>query len=60
MFWQTVTELDVPVYLHPRTNPAPISTLLYAHAKFLNGASQEFAATLSTHILGLCVNGVFE
>ena len=51
---------DVPVYLHPRVNPPPISTLLYAHAPFLIGAPQEFAVTLSTHILGLCTNGVFE
>ncbi|KAI1794167.1 amidohydrolase 2 [Ganoderma leucocontextum] len=60
VFWQTVVDLDVPVYLHPRVNPPPVSTLLYSHAPFLTGASQEFAVTLSTHILGLCTNGVFD
>lgn len=60
VFWQAVVDLDVPVYLHPRVNPPPVSTLLYDHAPFLIGPAQEFAATLSTHILGLCTNGVFE
>ncbi|KAJ3821431.1 amidohydrolase 2 [Lentinula raphanica] len=60
IFWNTVTELDVPVYFHPRTNVAPISTLLYTQAPWLRGAGQEFAVTLSNHILGLCTNGVFD
>ncbi|KAJ4480943.1 amidohydrolase 2 [Lentinula aciculospora] len=60
VFWSTVTELDVPVYFHPRINVAPISTLLYTQAPWLRGASQEFAVTLSNHILGLCTNGVFD
>ncbi|TBU33478.1 amidohydrolase 2 [Dichomitus squalens] len=60
VFWQMAVDLDVPVYLHPRTNPDPVETLLYAHAPFLIGAPQEFAVTLSTHILGLCTNGVFD
>ncbi|GJE95646.1 amidohydrolase 2 [Phanerochaete sordida] len=60
VFWETVVDLDVPVYLHPRVNPPPVSTLLFDHAKFLIGPAQEFASTLSTHILGLCTNGVFD
>ncbi|KAF8882799.1 hypothetical protein BD779DRAFT_1674761 [Infundibulicybe gibba] len=60
VFWQMVTDLDVPVYFHPRSNIDQISQLLYSHASYLEGPSQEFAVTLSTHILGLCTNGVFE
>ena len=60
IFWKMVVDPDVPVYFHPRVNPAPVSTLLFAHAPFLIGPAQEFAATLSNHLLGLCTNGVFE
>ncbi len=59
-FWQMVTDLDVPVYFHPRTNVQLLSSLIYSHGFGLKGPAQEFAATLSTHILGLCTNGVFE
>ncbi|KAF5332925.1 hypothetical protein D9758_015953 [Tetrapyrgos nigripes] len=61
VFWQMVTDLDVPIYFHPRINIDLISNLLYSsHAPWLKGAAQEFSATLSTHILGLCTNGVFD
>ncbi|TFK69210.1 amidohydrolase 2 [Pluteus cervinus] len=60
VFWETVTELDVPVYFHPRSNIPEIITLEYAHAIWLEGPAQEFAATLSTHILGVITNGVFD
>ncbi|KAE9407412.1 amidohydrolase 2 [Gymnopus androsaceus JB14] len=60
VFWDTVTELDVPVYFHPRNNVAPISTLFYTQVPWLKGPAQEFSATLSTHVLGLCTNGVFD
>lgn len=60
VFWQMVVDLNVPVYLHPRSNVEPIATLSYGHAPWLRGPAQEFAATLSTHVLGLCTNGVFE
>ncbi|KAF8890683.1 amidohydrolase 2 [Infundibulicybe gibba] len=60
VFWKMVTDLDVPVYFHPRTNIAQLQALEYAHAPYIKGPSQEYAATLSTHVLGLCVNGVFD
>ena len=47
-----VTDLNVPVYFHPRSNIPEILALQYQHAPFLIGPAQEFAATLSTHILG--------
>lgn len=59
-FWQVVTELDVPVYFHPRSNIPLLSNLEFGHSSFLRGSSQEFAATLSTHVMGLSTNGVFE
>ncbi|ESK90342.1 amidohydrolase family protein [Moniliophthora roreri MCA 2997] len=60
VFWEMVTDLDVPVYFHPRGNVPTIHDILYGHAHWLSGPSQEFAATLSTHLLGLCTNGVFD
>jgi len=60
VFWQMVTDLDVPIYFHPRTNVDPIVTLLYDHAPWLIGPAQAFSATLSSHVLGLCTNGVFD
>ena len=52
VFWKAVTDLDVPVYFHPRTNVAQISSTLYQHSMYTKGSSQEYAATLSTHIMG--------
>ena len=60
VFWETVAELDVPIYLHPRVNIPAIFDLLYKDAPWLGGAAQEFTTTLSNHILRLCANGVFE
>ncbi|KAF9476900.1 amidohydrolase 2 [Pholiota conissans] len=60
IFWQTLSDLDVPFYLHPRTDIPSILNFQYAHAPFLKGPAQQFAATLSGHVLGICVNGVFD
>ncbi|KAK0493357.1 amidohydrolase 2 [Armillaria luteobubalina] len=50
-FWQMVTDLDVPVYFHPRTNVQLISSLVYSHGFGLKGAAQKFAGnTVDTHI----------
>ena len=46
------TDLNVPIYLHPRVEIPEIAALEYQHAPFLTGPAQEFAITLSTHILG--------
>lgn len=60
VFWKMASELDVPVYFHPRANIAQISLALYQHSIYTKGSVQEYAATLSTHIMGLCTNGVFD
>ncbi|PFH47446.1 hypothetical protein AMATHDRAFT_77216 [Amanita thiersii Skay4041] len=59
-FWQTVTELDVPVYFHPRSNIPQVQSFLFNHSPFIKGPAQEYAVTLSNHIIGLCTNGVFD
>jgi 2,3-dihydroxybenzoate decarboxylase len=60
VFWQMAEELNVPVYIHPRSNIPQIFSLVFQHAHWLATGVQEYAVTLSTHILGLCTNGVFE
>ncbi len=52
IFWQTLSDLDVPLYLHPRTDVAPILNFQYSHSPFLIGPAQQYTATLSGHILG--------
>ncbi|KAF8519704.1 amidohydrolase 2 [Gautieria morchelliformis] len=60
VFWQMVTDLDVPVYMHPRVGISQLTALQYQHSIFLNGPQQEFAVSLSTHVMGLCTNGIFD
>ncbi|KAF5329480.1 hypothetical protein D9619_009128 [Psilocybe cf. subviscida] len=60
VFWQTLTELDVPFYIHPRVDINPTLSFQYGHARFFIGPAQQFTATLSGHVLGMCVNGVFD
>ncbi|KAJ3570185.1 hypothetical protein NP233_g4578 [Leucocoprinus birnbaumii] len=60
VFWEMVSELNVPIYFHPRSGITQIKSLTIGHAPWLGGPAQEFAATLSNHILGLCTNGVFD
>ncbi|KAJ8090429.1 hypothetical protein PM082_019027 [Marasmius tenuissimus] len=50
VFWETATELDVPVYLHPRLNTPAIARALYSGNPWLRNANQEFATTLSNHV----------
>ncbi|KAF2016818.1 amidohydrolase 2 [Aaosphaeria arxii CBS 175.79] len=59
-FWKTVVDLDVPVYLHPRSPISQQNKLDFAHAPWVIGAPHQFAVQLSTHIVGLCTNGVFD
>ncbi|KAL0059805.1 hypothetical protein AAF712_013446 [Marasmius tenuissimus] len=50
VFWETATELDVPVYLHPRLNTPAIARALCSGNPWLRNANQEFATTLSNHV----------
>ncbi|KIJ25647.1 hypothetical protein M422DRAFT_785500 [Sphaerobolus stellatus SS14] len=59
VFWTKAQELNVPIYLHPRF-AVPQRLGQYQHAIWLDGTSQEFTVSVSTHLLGICANGVFD
>jgi predicted TIM-barrel fold metal-dependent hydrolase len=56
-FWEAVSALDVPVYLHPR---ASIERRMYAGHKELVGATWGFAPETATHALRLVYSGLFD
>jgi predicted TIM-barrel fold metal-dependent hydrolase len=56
-FWEAVSELGVPVYLHPR---APLERRIYAGHKELVGAAWGFAPETATHALRLVYSGLFD
>ncbi|KAH6984379.1 hypothetical protein BKA56DRAFT_670905 [Ilyonectria sp. MPI-CAGE-AT-0026] len=62
VFWKTVEELDVPVYMHPRYPPAPELQPdgKYGPRKHLIGAAVQFHLDLSFHIYALCSSGIFD
>lgn len=60
VFWSTVTELDVPFYLHPRNPTGTIYEKLWAKRKWLLGPPLSFAQGVSLHVLGMVTNGVFD
>lgn len=60
VFWETVTELDVPFYLHPRNPTGTIHDKLWAQRKWLVGPPLSFAQGVSLHLLGMVTNGVFD
>ncbi|KAF1354805.1 hypothetical protein BDV97DRAFT_289790 [Delphinella strobiligena] len=59
-FWKVVTELDVPVYIHPAAPSGAVYDKLYAQRQCLIGPPLSFANSVSLHILGLITNGVFD
>ncbi|KAJ9291360.1 hypothetical protein DTO021C3_1160 [Paecilomyces variotii] len=59
-FWKTVTELDVPFYLHPRNPTGTIHEKLWAKRSWLIGPPLSFAVGVSLHLLGMVTNGVFD
>jgi 2,3-dihydroxybenzoate decarboxylase len=57
--WETFTELDVPLYLHPR-NPPIGQRGMYDGRPELLGASWAFGAETAGHALRLITGGVFD
>jgi 2,3-dihydroxybenzoate decarboxylase len=60
VFWSTVTDLDVPLYLHPRNPTGTVYEKLWADRKWLVGPPLSFANDVSLHLLGMVTNGVFD
>lgn len=58
-FWQTVQQLDVPFYLHPRS-PLPKHQPAYEGHPWLTGSIWGFAAETSIHALRLIGSGLFD
>jgi 2,3-dihydroxybenzoate decarboxylase len=59
VFWETVQELGVPVYLHPR-DPAPSQREAYRDREVLLGSAWAFGVETATHALRLIMGGVFD
>lgn len=58
-FWATVSELDVPFYLHPRMQISS-RTQNYEGHPWLMSAPWGFAVETSIHSLRLCGSGLFD
>lgn len=58
-FWATVSELDVPFYLHPRMQ-IPSRSQNYEDHPWLMSSPWGFAVETSIHSLRLCGSGIFD
>lgn len=58
-FWQVVSELDVPFYLHPRMQ-LESGCSMYADHPWLRSSPWGFAVETSIHALRLCGSGLFD
>ena len=58
-FWETVAELGVPFYLHPR-NPLPNERRIYRGREQLLGPTWAFTVETATHSLRMIVSGLFD
>jgi len=58
-FWATVSELDVPFYLHPRMQ-IPSRSQNYENHPWLMSSPWGFAVETSIHSLRLCGSGIFD
>ncbi|KRM94216.1 hypothetical protein FC56_GL001164 [Lentilactobacillus senioris DSM 24302 = JCM 17472] len=59
VFWQKISELDVPVYLHPR-EPMPASTQIYQGYPELIGSAWGFTQETAVHAIRLIMSGLFD
>lgn len=58
-FWGTVSDLDVPFYLHPRMGLPSQSRNMMDHP-WLRSSPWGFAVETATHALRLCGSGLFD
>ncbi len=58
-FWQCVSSLDVPFYLHPR-NPLPTQQRIYEGREELLGPTWAFTVETATHALRLITSGLLD
>jgi len=56
-FWEALTALDVPLYLHPRSSHNAVQ---YDSHPELTGAAWGFAPEAATHALRIVYSGVFD
>jgi 2,3-dihydroxybenzoate decarboxylase len=61
-FWDSVQELGVPIYFHPRyAIPQDLATgTKYGDRKHLLGAGVQFHLDLSWHLYAICSSGIFD
>lgn len=60
VFWETCTELDVPVYLHPRNPTGTVFEKLWKDREWLVGPPLSFSNDISLQVLGMMTNYVFD
>ena len=58
-FWKTAEELDVPIYIHPRTVPDDRVTTYQPYPE-LKGAAWGFHVETAEHVLRLIISGLFD
>jgi 2,3-dihydroxybenzoate decarboxylase len=59
VFWATLEELDVPLYLHPR-NPLPSREPVYDGHPWFMGSPWAFGVETAIHALRLMASGLFD
>lgn len=56
-FWEALTALDVPLYIHPRVSH---QRLMYDGHAELQGATWGFSPETATHLLRIVYSGIFD